>query len=33
MAMPLRTLARMDPAKVAAMRAQSARFLADLAAA
>ena len=29
MAMPLRTLARMDPAKVAAMRAQAARFLDD----
>ncbi|MBP0466489.1 cryptochrome/photolyase family protein [Roseomonas sp. PWR1] len=30
MAMPLRTLAKMDPAKVAAMRAEAARFLAAL---
>lgn len=30
MAMPLRTLARMDPARVAAMRAEAARFLATL---
>ena len=30
MAMPLRTLSRMDPAKVAAMRAQAAAFLARL---
>ncbi|MCS6890881.1 MAG: cryptochrome/photolyase family protein [Rhodovarius sp.] len=30
MAMPLRTLARMDPARVAAMRAQAARFLDSL---
>jgi hypothetical protein len=30
MAMPLRTLAKMDPKKVAAMRADSARFLAAL---
>jgi deoxyribodipyrimidine photolyase-related protein len=27
MAMPLRTLAKMDPAKVAAMRAEASRFL------
>jgi hypothetical protein len=30
MAMPLRTLGKMDPAKVAAMRAEAARFLATL---
>ncbi|HEV7268844.1 MAG TPA: cryptochrome/photolyase family protein [Falsiroseomonas sp.] len=30
MAMPLRTLARMDPAKVQAMRAQASHFLAEL---
>jgi deoxyribodipyrimidine photolyase-related protein len=30
MAMPLRTLAKMDPAKVAAMRGEAARFLATL---
>ncbi|HWT10250.1 MAG TPA: cryptochrome/photolyase family protein [Roseomonas sp.] len=30
MAMPLRTLARMDPKKVAALRAEAARFLATL---
>ena len=30
MAMPLRTLAKMDPRKVAAMRAEAARFLATL---
>ena len=30
MAMPLRTLAKMDPKKVAAMRAEAARFLATL---
>jgi deoxyribodipyrimidine photolyase-related protein len=30
MAMPLRTLAKMDPAKVAAMRAEASRFLAAL---
>ncbi len=30
MAMPLRTLARMAPARVAALRAEAARFLATL---
>ena len=30
MAMPLRTLGKMDPGKVAAMRAEAARFLATL---